>query len=488
MKLFSRSIALHRAVAGLYATILSLIIVAVPLQHANAQSAGSSSSQKVETRVADWQPDIIQETLPNGVRILFSRINDIPLAEISIIVDAGTARESGDQVGVAYATNQLLLKGSGDQSGEMIARSLDDLGSIIVPYVHYDYAQLYAKSLSSNFGSTLRILAAAVVSPRFPENEWQTFQKQAAATLTRPVTSIGERATRVAITSICGENSANTRSLLPASSELEVLTTAEIKDFHSTWYRPENTTVIVSGNLDFEFIRTILLEAFGRWKPAAGTQQDDVQDSQAIIAGKRIVDVASADSMIVQVRLSMPSIPRDSDDFAAMMLLNELLSDGKDSRLRKALWGDRVISPTFTSTLGITRSCNYCMIIGSVSHALVNTTVQAVMEVLEELRNTPVQEEELARVKSTILADSPLMFASNRNMLAQLKEMAVYGLSSETIIGYPGMIRNVTAADIQRVARAVFDPSTVSVAVAAKADVLLPQLGNSREEWEVISE
>lgn len=461
-------------------------VVCAP-KHLCAQEIATNGEHPVAETRDQWKPHIIEDELPNGLRILYTRVNDIPLAEISVLTDAGTTHEYDDRIGVAYATGQLLIKGSQNRSAGNISARLDDLGSVIVPYVHYDYAQLYAKTLSKHFGSTIELLADVLMRPAFTQQEWDLFQKKAARALLRPLSSVGEQASRMAIGSLCSMNSAYTRPLQPASSELEALTLEDVKIFHSRHYQPNSTTIIVSGDLDYAFVRTLIADAFGTWT-ATDEAYDNVPAPAPLLPVRYLIDSRTADSMIVHVRMCIPSVARDSEDFPALLVLNALLTEGKDARLRKALWNDQVISPTFTSTLGIARNCNYCMIAGTVSPALTEQSLSAVTNALADLQTKPVTAEELSRAKQYLLADVPLMFASNGSMLGQMKELAIYRMPPRVLTGYADQIENVTSEDLQRVAHTVFDPANISVAVAGNAGLLLPQLRDEGKGWKVIAD
>jgi predicted Zn-dependent peptidase len=432
-------------------------------------------AQTAEEADHAWYPEIRQDSLANGLRVLFARVNSIPLAEISILVDAGTDRERPALPGVAHFTTQMLLKGSADRDEAMISRRLDQLGSYVTAYTHYDYAQLYAKTLRRNFRSTLEIMADAVQRPTFPSVEIDRYRQEAARTMLRMPSSAGEKASSRAISMTCGPDHALTRPLQPEVKDFEPLSREDLQAFHSQNYSPDRCTVIISGDLDYAFVRTLLLEVFGRWK--RGENTPDAQRSEA--AGGQaftLINDTEVSKGLAYVRIAVPTMSRDDEDMPALVLFNSILSEGDSSRLRRALWDDQLLSPSFTSSLGFSRDCGYMMISGSVSPQLADSVITIVEHLLDGLAAEGISAAQLRRAQERLLVDSPLTFASNRNLLSLLKEVAVYGVDLGQVLHFEDRIRRVTVEDIRRLASELFSAHRRRTVLLGDAEKLLPEL------------
>ncbi len=432
-----------------------------------------------------WYPEIRQDTLTNGMRVLFARVNTIPLAEISILVDAGTDREDPELSGVAHLTTQMLLKGSADRDEAMISRRLDQLGSYVTPYTHYDYAQLYGKTLRRNFRSTLEIMADAVQRPTFPSVEIDRYRQEASRTMLRMPSSAGEKASARAISMVCGQGHPLTRPLQPEVEDFETLNREDLQSFHSQFYSPERCTIVISGDLDYAFVRTLLLEAFGRWKRGENvpeTPRNEPSDNHAFT----LINDDEVSKGLAYVRLAVPTMSRDDNSMPALVLLNSILSEGDSSGLRRALWGDRLISPSITSALGFSRDCGYMMISGSTSPQLADSAISIIDWLLDRMAKDGITEAQLRRAQEGLLVDSPLTFASNRNLLSLLKEVAVYGLDVGQVIHFEDRIRNVTTEDIRQLASELFARPRRCTVVLGDAEKLLPVLRSGEREVVVV--
>ncbi len=459
------------ALLSILTLVTSGLLTPFTLEAQNAATAkAEADTQSMIARI----PEVVQDSLPNGVRILFTRLNDLPLAEINVIVDAGISLEGADNHGAAYGVNQLLLSGSSARTGEMVSNYRTKLGSVIIPYVHYDYAQLYAKTLSKHFSGTLEMVADAVVNPTFPEQALLRLKQDASVRLFRQI-SRGEHATITAVKGLCGDEHVMTRFLQPTAEEVRMLTMEQLKKFHADCYQPRRTTVIITGNLDYRFVKTALTEVFGKWRNGETVKAPTVAPETIDPSVTVIADSATPNGLSY-FRIAGRGALRSEKDFAPQMLLNNLLTGGPESRLRQMLWGKHVISPNFTTSVAFSRDCSYFMISGSASPMSADSVLQFVHEVIIDIARNGISNEELAEAKKAVLADETLTFAKNRNVLSLLKEAVVYHLPLKELFAFSSSIRAVTPADIQRVAHRVLQPDHLETVVLGSAEKMLPLL------------
>ncbi|MFZ1729256.1 MAG: pitrilysin family protein [Bacteroidota bacterium] len=447
---------------------LTGVIAAVPAFSQKRSKAQSQTLAAPTGRI----PEIIQDSLPNGLHILFTRLNDLPLAEISVIVDAGIGMESEDEYGAAYGVAQLLLSGSKERTGDMVSTYASQLGSVLIPYVHYDYSQLYGKTLTKNFSATLGLIADAVIAPEFPTQALLRLQQQSSVRLFRQISS-GEHATITTVQHLCGSGHAMSRFIQPTTEEVNALSVERLRAFHTAWYQPKRTTVIVTGNLDYKFVRTSLIEAFGKWENGEEVQRPVISPGTITPAVVVIADSLTPNGL-AYFRVGGRGVLRNEKDFAPQMLLNNILSNGAQSRLSQMMWGKHVISPNFSTAVAFSKDCSYFMISGSASPNSSDSVLLFLQEVIVDIARNGVTETELAASKATLLADESLIFATNRNLQSLLKEATVYGLSIEQSFSFSTSIRQVSVKDIQRIAQEVLLPEHLQTVVLGSEEKIVP--------------
>ena len=121
---------------------------------------GANAALKIET----WQT-------PNGARVLFVETRQLPMVQLAVGFDAGSARDPEDRQGLAHAVTLLVEEGAGDLSGEDIALALEAVGAEYVSENGRDMAVFELRSLSDpdKLETATRVLAQMLSQPTFPQ-------------------------------------------------------------------------------------------------------------------------------------------------------------------------------------------------------------------------------------------------------------------------------------------------------------------------------
>jgi zinc protease len=114
--------------------------------------------------IQNWQSE-------KGANVFFVAAKELPMVDIQIIFDAGSAR-NGKQAGLAGLTSGLLDEGAGGLSADQISQGFDKLGANYGGSAGYDSASLSLRSLSDPaiLDPALENLARVLVHPDFPED------------------------------------------------------------------------------------------------------------------------------------------------------------------------------------------------------------------------------------------------------------------------------------------------------------------------------
>ncbi|MBR9974663.1 MAG: insulinase family protein, partial [Bacteroidetes bacterium] len=174
--------------------------------------------------------------------------------------------------------------------------------------------------------------------------------------------------------------------------------------------------------------------------------------------------------------------------FVATILLNTILGEGPESRLRRMFWGRHTISPTFTAAVAFSQDCSYFMISGSATPLMADSVFAFAHETVSEIVKEGVTEEELEAAKSQLLSNELLTFASNRNMQSLLKESVVYRIPFKKMLGFTDRLRAVTTEDVRRVAADLFEPGRWTQVTLGSATKLRPVIEASGRKVVIIED
>jgi zinc protease len=173
-----------------------------------------------------------------------------------------------------------------------------------------------------------------------------------------------------------------------------------------------------------------------------------------------------------QIRIAVPGPKRSSEDYEALLVMNEILGGAFSSRINLNLREDKGYAygaNTWTRTLAHGGWI--------VAGAGVETpaTGPAVREILKEFRlmgSSPVKPEEIRLAKSSLIRAFPSWFETTSDTVNILSEIPIYNLGLDYYSNYVKKIDGTTEADIQNVAKKYLLPEkTIVIAVGDRKTI-----------------
>ncbi|MCE9627956.1 MAG: insulinase family protein, partial [Candidatus Eisenbacteria bacterium] len=213
-------------------------------------------------------PAPVTRTLPNGLRVVVFPRAGLSIVQTQLQVRAGLSAEAEGFSGLAFLTAQLLRQGSTSRSADDIATELDTLGATLAINVTRDVAQVVTGSRAADLESVLELVSDAVVNPLFAEEALQGTRRQIAGQLGQlarnPQALTDERLSAL----LFGSHP----YARPLRGDLEALlgaTRDQAREFHRDHYRPDQSVLVIAGDVDPERAFTAANEWFGRWEGRA---------------------------------------------------------------------------------------------------------------------------------------------------------------------------------------------------------------------------
>jgi zinc protease len=240
-------------------------------EHRVAEAVADRSTLPMpETQPEVSFPDFRRTTLSNGLEVVLAQRDAVPLVNLSLVVDAGYAADSHARPGTASLTAyhahprhpEPLLPG--DRRGDLHAGDDPGLrgqrGRLLGVGVHPE----------GEPGPSLELFADVALNPTFPEADFQREQRQRLAQIQREKVTPVQMGLRVLPALLYGEDHAYGTPLTGSGTEESVmaLNRAELARFHETWYRPNNATLVVVGDISLEELTPRLERLFSGWAPA----------------------------------------------------------------------------------------------------------------------------------------------------------------------------------------------------------------------------
>jgi zinc protease len=392
--------------------------------------------------------------LPNGLTYLILPNRSAPTVSVQIDLNAGSGFDPQAKAGLSSLTAGLLTNGTKTKSASEIARILDNEGIRLGASVRREKASLSAEALSEDTETILKVGSDVLRNPAFPLDEFKRAQARTLVGLKAELDDPGTVARRSFYQSLFPKD--HPFHSQPTPETIQSLKPEDLQKFHQQYYRPDNSTLVVVGDVDSAQVKSWITKYLGTWKAqgkapqlSATTPQPNPKESLVELSGKQQTEVF----------LGAPGLSRKDPDFYAAQVLNQILGgDTLSSRL-----GKRV-----RDQLGLTYGVYSAFVVGKLVGPFIvvmqtnpKDTEKAVDETLKEidrLRTDGPTDLELANAKRTLIYEFPLEFINNDGLGDVIMSQEEYGLGRDYPERFNSLVDKVDQAAVSRVAKRVLNP------------------------------
>jgi len=423
-------------------------------------------------------PKAEEATLPNGLRVILLHSSKIPTFNMQMVILSGGLADRADYRGLASFTATLLREGTKTRSSKDIAEQTDALGTTLAATSGLSSltSTVTTSGLVENLDATLDIFADVVRNPAFPQAEVDKYKTRTLAQLQFQRSNPGFLVQEQFNKAIYGNHPASL--VAPPADSLKKLTSKDLSEFHSTYYRPNNAIVAVVGDVTMKDLMPKLQKAFGDWQkadvPATNIPSVTAENAATIYLIDRPGSVQTS------LQLGTLGIERVSPDYFAVLLADKVLGGGPSGRLFINLREDK--GYTYGAYSGFA-SGKYRGAWFSSADVRTDVTDGAMKEFkyeLSRLSSEKVSVDDLENAKRAIVGGFALSLEQPQSLLQNIITQKLYNLPADYWDTYPQKVSAITAEDIQRVAQKYLDMKhlqVVAVGDASKTREILSKYG-----------
>ena len=138
---------------------------------ASAQKPDRGTPPKPGAPPALKLPPIQKLKLANGLPVWIVEQHEVPMAQVNLIVRAGSGADPAGKFGVASMTANMLDEGAGGKSALELADAIEFLGATLGTSSTFDYSAVRLSAPVARLADALPLMADVVLNPTFPSNE-----------------------------------------------------------------------------------------------------------------------------------------------------------------------------------------------------------------------------------------------------------------------------------------------------------------------------
>jgi predicted Zn-dependent peptidase len=397
---------------------------------------------------------------------------------MQMVVLSGGLADRADYHGLASFTAALLREGTTKRTSKDIAEQTDALGTTLTALSGLSSltSTVTASGLVENLDQSLDIFADVVRNPSFPQSEVEKYKSRTLQQLQFQRSIPQFLAQEQFNKAIYGNHPASL--VAPPAESIKKLTGKDLMEFHSTYYRPNNSILAVVGDVTLKDLMPKVEKAFGDWQkadiPTATIPAAPAQPASMVY----LIDRPGSVQTVLQ--LGTLGIERTSPDYFAVLLADRVLGGGPSGRLFLNLREDKGYTYGAYSNFG---SSKYRGTWTSSSEVRTEVTEGAMKEFkyeLSRLGTDKVPAEELDNAKRAIIGSFALSLDQPQALLQNIITQKLYNLPADYWDTYPQKVSAITADDVQRVAQKYIDLGhlqIVAVGDASKTRDILARYG-----------
>lgn len=407
--------------------------------------------------------------LTNGLTLLHNRAAANPSVVIRALVRAGASREAVADQGLAPLVGRMLRQGTASIHKEALAEELDGMGAGLSVDVGYTLVSASIKCLSADFARALEILGDLLQRPTFPEVELERVRGQVLTELkemednTRVVAERAWRGLAYPADHRYSRLTAGTPETIGRFSR------DDVASFHREWYGPNQTTLIVVGDVAVGEAAAAAERVLGQW---SGVRADPVQASlpptEPPSAETRRVTMAGKTQADVMVGTT--TIDRASADYYALSFANHILGRMYFmGRFGEKVRDEQGLAYYAYSELQASLGRGPWLVRAGVNPANVERALTSIRAELARFQaDGPTEEEQIDGV-SSLLGGLPRQLETNEGMAAVLSEIELYDLGLDYLERFPEIIRSLTRDQVTQAARTWLPEKGLVTAIAGPA-------------------
>jgi zinc protease len=421
-------------------------------------------------------PAFERRRLSNDLRVIVAPIRTLPVVTTLAVIDAGATRDLLDLEGLSVLTMRALDEGTATMDALQLAERLELLGTTLDTGADWDSAIVQLTSLSSRVEDAFAVLSEVLRTPSFPANELDRLKDERLADLAQ-LRAEPRGLADVYFSRLLHEGGSRF-SRLSGGDEPSIgkIDRDAVVAHHRQFFRPNNTALMIVGDISVEDGVALAEKSFGDWEGRAPEVNEPSGRQRFDTA--RVHVVAKADAPQSEIRVGHVSLPRLNPDYFPLVVMNAILGGLFSSRLNLNLREAHAYTYGAHSAFDWRRAASPFEISTAVETKVTPDAIREILIELTRIRESEVSEAELSLAISYLDGVFPIRFETTAAVAGGLANLEIFRLPSDYFDSYREHVRAVTATDVLRVAREHLDPTRLQIVVVGDPDAVTSSLSD----------
>lgn len=391
-------------------------------------------------------PEIQTWQAPSGARVLFVAAPDLPMVDVRVVFDAGSARD-GERSGLASVTAAMLTQGAGDWNADALAERLEAVGATLDAGADRDMTSVVMRSLTRQpaLETAVATLATVLAAPTFAPSDLERIRENRLVALRQDQESPKTVGQKALYRAIFGDHP---YAADPAGTDATIvaMTREDLTNFHARYYRGANAVVAIVGALDRADAEALAARVTAGLP--SGERPPQLPSVAELADGS--LEAIPFTSSQTTVLAGQPGMRRGDPDYFPLYVGNHILGgSGLVSILMNEIREKRGLSySTYSYFLPLAQPGPFLMGLQT-KNAQAEQARAVLLETLKRFIDQGPTEQELTAARKNITGGFPLRIASNASIVQYLAVIGFYGLPLDYLDRFTSRIEAVTVEQIR---------------------------------------
>ena len=412
-------------------------------------------------------PSYESKTLKNGLQIVVIPLkNNTNVISTDIFYKVGSRNEVMGKTGIAHMLEHMNFKSTKNLDAGEFDKEVKSIGGVNNASTSFDYTHYYIKSSTQNLKKSIDLYAELMQNLKLKDDEFQperdvVTEERRWRTDNNPLGYLYFKMFNNAYiyhpyhwTPIGFMNDIRTWKL------------KDIRDFHETYYQPNNAILIVTGDVTPKDVFKEAKKAFGKIQNKHKIPKVKFVEPEQDGA-KRIIINKESEVEFLAITFHIPNFQHK--DQVTLSVISEILYSGKSSRLYKELVDKkRLVNSIYAYNMENKDPGLFIFLATCNPGVKAEDVEKELIKQIELMKNTQVTKEELEKVKVNSKADFIYSLESSTSVANLYGSYLVRG-DIKPLMSYEEDIEKITAKKVQKATQKYFNFDKSTTLILKKA-------------------
>ncbi len=400
-------------------------------------------------------------TLKNGLRIITAPMQGTQTVTVLVMTGVGSRYETKQEAGLSHFVEHILFKGTKKRPNTLaISEELDAIGGSFNAYTGKSRTAYYAKSDSNHFNLILDVISDIYLNSKIENKEINrergTILQEMAMYEDMPSQTVGD-----VFEKLLYGNQRLGREIIGTKKAVKSFTRKDFVQYLKRFYTAKNTVICVAGKFDEKKELTKIKKSFSKINLGEKEEFQKVVEKQNVPKLKIKDKKTDQTNLILGVRAYNAFHP----DRYALKLLAVILGGNMSSRMFISVREKLGLAYYIQTGTDSYQDAGYLSTQAGVDHKKLPLVIESILKEYKNITQRKVSEKELQKAKDYIKGKTVMGLESSNAVAEFLINQETYRneiLTSEQIFT---KLDKITVEDIQRLAKDIFVPEKLNLAV-----------------------